>query len=110
MERKLIFSAEYVEFEKQLNARTQEKLTYAATLLETLPVISTRFVKKLVNTDFYELRVKVDNEVRVIIFSVDSENINNAKTIIFLNGFVKKSTKDYKKEINKATQILRRLL
>jgi hypothetical protein len=110
MERKLIFSSEYLEFEKQLNARTLEKLNYAATLLETLPVISTRFVKKLVNTDFYELRVKVDNEVRVILFSVDCENINNSKTIIFLNGFVKKSTKDYKKEIIKATQILRRLL
>ncbi len=110
MERKLIFSSEYIEFEKHLNARTLEKLSYVATLLETLPVVSTQFVKKLVNTDFYELRVKVDNEVRVILFLVDCENINNAKTIIFLNGFVKKSTKDYKKEINKATQILRRLL
>ena len=110
MERKLIFSTEYIEFESQLSSRTQEKLRYAATLLETLPVISSRFVKKIVNTDFYELRVTVDNEVRVIIFSADNENVNNAKTIIFLNGFIKKSTKNYKKEINKATQILRRIL
>lgn len=110
MERKLIFSSEYIEFEKQSSSRTLEKLRYAATLIESLPILSTRFIKKLVNTDFYELRVSVDNEVRVILFSADDENINNAKTIIFLNGFIKKSTKDYKKEINKATQIIRRLL
>ncbi len=110
MERKLIFSPEYVEFERQAAPRTQEKLRYAASLLESVPVLSTQFVKKLVNTDFYELRVKVDNEVRVILFSADSDNINTARTIVFLNGFVKKSTKDYKKEIEKAVKIIRRIL
>ena len=110
MERKLIYSIEYMEFERQASPRTQEKLRYAASLLELVPVLSTQFVKKLVNTDFYELRIKVDNEVRVILFSADSENINSARTIVFLNGFVKKSTKDYKKEIEKAIKILRRTL
>ena len=54
------------------------------------------------NTDFYELRVSVDNEVRVILFSADNENISLASSVILLNGFVKKSTKDYDKEITKA--------
>lgn len=106
----MIYSAEYLEFEQNSNERTREKLRYATAILETLPVISSQFVKKLVNTDFYELRIKVDNEIRVILFMVDDSNINMAKTVVFLNGFVKKSTKDYKKEIDKATNILRRLL
>lgn len=110
MERKLIYSIEYLEFEQSSNERTREKLRYASAILETMPVISTQFVKKLVNTDFYELRIKVDNEVRIVLFSLDNTNINQANTIIFLNGFVKKSTKDYQKEIEKATRILRRLL
>lgn len=110
MERKLIYSAEYLEFEQNSDARTQEKLRYASSILETMPIISSQFVKKLVNTDFYELRIKVDNEIRVILFSIDNDNINLASTVVFLNGFVKKSTKDYKKEITKATKILRRLL
>lgn len=59
---------------------------------------------------FYELRVSVDNEVRVILFSADNENINLASSVILLNGFVKKSTKDYDKEITKAINILRKLL
>lgn len=110
MRRKLIYSTEYLEFEQKSNERTREKLRYASAILETMPFISSQFVKKLTNTDFYELRVKVDNEIRVILFSVDNANINSANTIVFLNGFVKKSTKDYKIEIEKATNIIRRLL
>ena len=45
-----------------------------------------------------------------IVFSADNDNINNASTIVMLNGFVKKSTKDYGKEIEKAIKILRRML
>ena len=40
------------------------------------------------------MRVSVDNEVRVILFAADSDNINLATRIIFLNGFIKKGTKD----------------
>lgn len=110
MERILIYSTEYQAFEQSTNERVREKLHYASVILETMPLISSRFVKKLVNTDFYELRIKVDNEIRVILFSADSPNINLSKTVVFLNGFIKKDTKDYKKQIEIATNILRRLL
>ena len=110
MNRNLFYSSDYLYFEQTVNERIREKLRYASVILETMPIISSRFVKKLVNSDFYELRISVDNEIRVILFAADNDNINLAKTIIFLNGFVKKSTKDYKREIEKATQILRKLL
>lgn len=110
MKRELILSPEYREFEQKSPPRTREKLLYAISLLETVQPIPTKFVKKLVNTDFYELRVSVDNEVRVILFSIDNDNINLASNIILLNGFVKKSTKDYDREIEKAINILRNLL
>lgn len=108
--REIIYSANYIEFEQQAAPRVRQKLQYAITILENIPVIPTKFVKKLTNTDFYELRISVDNEIRVILFSVDNENINHATRIIVLNGFVKKSTKDYPKEITKALNILRELL
>ena len=91
-------------------ANTGTKLKYAATILESLENIPTKFVKKLSNTYFYELRISVDNEIRIILFSIDNDNINLSTRILFLNGFIKKSTKDYKREINKAETILRRLL
>lgn len=90
--------------------RTKEKLLYATSILESITPIPTKFVKKLTNTDFYELRISVDNEIRIILFAVDNDNINLATTIIFLNGFIKKSTKDYNTEVVKAINILRRSL
>lgn len=110
MKRELIYSQEYMEFVQNSSKRTQEKLLYATYILESVTPIPVKFVKKLINTDFYELRVSVDNEVRVILFAVDNENINLASSIIFLNGFIKKSTKDYEKEIIKAINILRNVL
>lgn len=99
-----------MEFVKNSSPRTQGKLLYATSILETAIPISAKFVKKLVNTDFYELRISVDNEIRVILFSADNEDINQANNIILLNGFIKKSTKDYNKEIEKAINILRSVL
>ena len=110
MKRELVLSPEYIEFVQTSNKRTQEKLLYAISILETLNPVPTKFVKKLVGTDFYELRVSVDNEVRVILFAADSDNINLATRIIFLNGFIKKGTKDYDKGISKAIRILRNVL
>lgn len=110
MKRELVLSPEYIEFVQTSNKRTQEKLLYTISILETLNPVPTKFVKKLVGTDFYELRVSVDNEVRVILFAADSDNINLATRIIFLNGFIKKGTKDYGKEISKAIGILRNVL
>ena len=56
------------------------------------------------------MRVSVDNEIRVILFAVDNDNINLATTVILLNGFVKKSTKDNDREKTKAINILRSLI
>ncbi|MBQ2446963.1 MAG: type II toxin-antitoxin system RelE/ParE family toxin [Bacteroidales bacterium] len=66
-------------------------------------------VKKLVNTDFYELRISINNEYRIILFTIDHESFIESTQIILLNGFVKKSSKDYKKEIERAKQILNNL-
>ncbi len=110
MKRGLIYSHEYLEFVESSPKRTQEKLLYATSILENVTPVPVKFVKKLTNTDFYELRVSVDNEVRVILFAVDNDNINLSTSVIFLISFIKKSTKDYEKEIIKAINILRNVL
>lgn len=110
MKRHLIYSDEYIEFAQSSSKRAQDKLLYATSILESIKIVSSKFVKKLVGTDFYELRISVDNEIRVILFAIDHEDINNANNILFLNGFIKKDTKDYKREVEKAMLILRRIL
>ena len=70
-------------------------------------VVHSNFVKKLINTDFYELRIKAGNEIRVIIFSIDHSNFTECTKAVCLNGFHKKSTKDYKKAIKQAEKLLK---
>ncbi len=75
--------------------------------MEEVKIVHTNFIKKLVNTDFYELRIKAGNEIRIIIFSIDHSNFSECTKAVCLNGFQKKSTKDYKKAIKQAEKLLK---
>lgn len=79
-------------------------------MITTIYDVSTKFVKHLENTDLYEMRVSVgNNEYRTILFVVDKSNIIESTKIVLLNGFLKKSTKEYRKQIELAQSILKKL-
>jgi len=108
--RELIYTDVFDKYYNSLNERTKHKFNECFTILREMRVISTKFIKVLVNTDkrLYELRISVGfNEHRSILFSVDHDNIIQATKIVFLNGFLKKSSKDYNKQIKKAINILK---
>jgi hypothetical protein len=104
--RNLQFTDEFLEFINESETNVKNKIGYLFEVIKTQTVINTKIAKKLINTDFYEIRIQVDNEYRVIVFTIDHDNINQSKEILFLNGFMKKSTKDYDKQIKKAIKIL----
>ena len=104
--RTLIMTHDFEEFYDSLPLNVQDKVDVALQILSERKIISTKFVKKLVSTEFYELRVSVGNEYRVIMFAIDHDNIIEAEQVILLNGFLKKSTKDYQKAVRKAQKIL----
>ena len=104
--RNLQFTDEFLEFINQSETNVKTKINYLFELIKTQTVINSKVAKKLVNTDFYEIRIQVNNEYRVIVFTLDHDNITQSKEILFLNGFIKKSTKDYDKQIKKAAKIL----
>lgn len=104
---RIIFKTlEFTEFLESLDFATKEKIDYLSEILTTQSVINTKVAKKLTNTDFYEVRVQVKNEYRIMVFTIDHDNINQCSNILFISGFMKKSTKDYDKEIKKAFKIL----
>ena len=110
--RNVVYTDEFNEFYNTLSERVAEKLDEGIFYLQTIYVLSAKFVKKLEGTDenLYELRTSVGhNEYRTILFSTDHDNIIQAKEIVLLNGFLKKDTKSYQKEIKKATNILNNL-
>ena len=107
--RSILRTEEFDAFYDSLPASVQNKIKYILYVVEEIRVVSTKLVKKLTGTDFYEMRISTGNEYRVILFAIDNENIVEAERVILLNGFMKKSTKDYKKAIEKAQQIVGKL-
>ena len=104
--RELYFSDEFVEFYSMLQDKVKVKFEHTMDIIRTEYVLSTKFVKHLENKNLYEMRVSVNtNEYRTILFAVD--NIILSKKILLLNGFLKKSTKDYSKQIKIAERILK---
>lgn len=106
----LIQSEEFLSYYNQLPDNIRSKFDYAMNVLSSIAVPNIKFVKKLVDTDFYEMRVSVGpNEYRTILFTIDNDNIVNATQVLLLNAFLKKSTKDYKRQIEIANAIIKRL-
>lgn len=104
--RTIFKTLEFTEFLENADQQTKDKIAYLSNIITTQTVINTKIAKKLVNTDFYEVRIQINNEYRIIVFTIDHDNINQCTNILFLNGFMKKSTKDYDKQIKLATKIL----
>ena len=104
--REIIKSEEFVVFYEALNKNVQEKIKYVLWMMEILPVVNSKFVKKLTNTSLYEVRISVDNEYRVLFIACDSLNYVQSTKILLLNGFLKKSTKDYRAQIALAKRII----
>ncbi len=89
-----------------LNQRTAKKYDYVLQIMLDVKVVSEAFVKKIDSSTFYEMRIRTNNEYRIVLFSIDHLNFIEARKVVLLNGFVKKSNKDYRKAIKKAERLL----
>jgi len=108
--RKILYSEEFNDFFESLDERIQRKFDDNISILKTVYALSTTFVKKPVNTNVYEFRVSGGHiKCRCILFAVDHENVIQATKIILLSGFLKKSSKDYYKQIKRANSILKNM-
>ena len=104
--RKIYRTEAFDEFFESLPDNVKEQVRYLLFMITEMKVVNTTVVTQLVDTDLYALRISVGNEYRAILFTIDHDNIVQAEQILLLNGFMKKSTNDYKKEILKAQHIL----
>lgn len=103
----MYFSDEFWDFYNKQSENVRCKFDYVISIVRTEKVITTKFVKHLEDTDLYEMRVSVgNNEYRTVLFAIDNDNIIPARKILVLNAFLKKSTKDYNRQIEIALKIL----
>ncbi len=108
--RTIIPTPVFMEFYNGLSPKVQVKFDYVLDVMANVYNISTKFVKHLQNTDLYEMRVSVGtNEYRTVLFAIDHTNLIEAKTVILLNSFLKKDSKDYRKQIEIANAILKEM-
>ncbi len=104
--REILITPECLEFIDNQNDRISNKFYQIIEVIGEVKIVHANFVKKLKNTDFYELRIKAGSEIRVIMFAIDHLNFAECTKVVCLNGFHKKSTKDYTKAIKKAERLL----
>ena len=109
--RETLHTLEYEEYYASLDEKTKAKFDYVESIIKTQYVVNKKFVKNLEGTELYEARVSVGtNEHRTIIFAIDSISFIESKRVLFLNSFLKKSTKQYKREVENARQILNKYI
>ena len=106
---RIVFKTEEYElYFLSLDYRTKMKYDYVIQLIQTQRVVSERFVKKIWDTEFYEVRVSVGtNEHRTLLIATDNLNFMEATQVLFLNSFLKKDNKQYKREVEKARSIIK---
>jgi len=104
--REVLITIECLNFIEESSERTIEKFNYVIQIITEQKIIHKAFVDKIVKSDFYELRIKSENQIRIILFTIDHSNFNLSNKVILLNGFLKKNKTDYKKAIKTAISIL----
>lgn len=108
--REVVITQECLEFIDDQNERVATKFFQLIEVIGEIKIVHTNFIKKILTTQFYELRIKAGNEYRVVMFAIDHLNFAECTKVVCLHGFQKKSNKDYKKAIKQAEKILKNYL
>ncbi|MCL1868262.1 MAG: type II toxin-antitoxin system RelE/ParE family toxin [Paludibacter sp.] len=107
--RTVLKTKEFDLYFASLDLRTRGKYDYAIQLMQTQKVVSENFLKKVQNTEFYEVCIYTGvNEHRIMFMAINNPNFMQATKVILLNSFLKKDKKRYLKEIEKARVIIKR--
>ncbi len=104
--REILISEECETFVDNYEGKIRKKYLYLLQIMMEQKVVHSSFVKKLINTSFYELRISVNSEYRILMFVCNQGNFNESKQTILLNGFLKKNKKDYKKAVEIAEKLM----
>ena len=110
MIRVVLKTDEFDLYMKDLPLKVQDKYDYVIQIIQSQYVVSEKFVKKIVDTCLYEVRISMgNNEYRTMLVAIDAQSFIESKTVILLNSFIKKDTKQYKSEIQKALSIINKM-
>lgn len=91
----------FADFMSGLSKAVRKKIYWTLNLLETVPRVSEKYLKKLEGTNgLYEIRIEFGGDIFRIFCCFDDR-----KLVILLNGFTKKSQKTPLREIERALRL-----
>lgn len=95
------YGSYFADFIAKLERPVRDKIYWTLRLIETVPRISDKFLKKLTGTDgLYEIRIEHGSNIfRIFCF------FDEGKLVILLNGFAKKTQKTPTREIERALRL-----
>ena len=93
----------FADFLAGLRQPVRDKILWTLRLIETIPKVSEKYLKKLEGADgLFEIRIEFGGDIsRVFCF------FDEGKLVILLNGFSKKTQKTPKREIERARRLKR---
>jgi len=96
------FENHFSDFLKKQPIKVQNKIFKIIEAIETLEKVPSNYLKSIIGTNgLFEARIQLGSDIwRVFCF------FNKGRLVILLNGFVNKTQKTPKNEIEKANQLL----
>ena len=76
--REVYITSDCLEYIDNQGERVGRKFFELIEVLSTLQRIHTNYVKKLINTEFYELRIRAGSEYRTVLYILDNEDFNQS--------------------------------
>lgn len=101
-ERQIIFHEHYfIDFYLELSEKVQEKIEYVFKILRTVQNVPKKFLDHMTGTDgLYEIRIEFESNIYRIFSCFDKGDL-----VVLFNGFLQKSQKTPKKEIDLALKL-----
>lgn len=104
LRRVIAYEHHFEDFLKELPEKVQDKIFKVIEAIETLERVPQHFLKQIRGVKgLYEARIQLGNNIwRVFCF------FDNDQLVILINGFQKKTEKTPKKEIDKASRLMKK--
>ena len=96
----IFFGDHYWDLYKKQSLKVKQKINWTIGLLQYLEIIPEKYLKHIEETDLYEIRVSLGNNIFRIFCFFDKNRL-----VIILNGFQKKTQKTPKTEIDRALKL-----
>ncbi len=98
------FESHFSDFLKKQPVKVQNKIFKIIEAIETIERVPSNYLKAIIGVNgLYEARIKLGSDIWSVFCFFDQQ-----KLVVLLNGFIKKTLKTPKKEIEKALRLMQK--